>query len=206
MILLSEMVKKGFVYMTSAPHFFFALTIPDEIKETLYLQSKQIREDFSFKKWLHRDDYHITLAFLGNAPENQRQEAVRLVENSLKNECDFTLKLDSVGTFGDKQTPRILWAGVEEDDRLRNIQKKVYEACVKAGFTLDKKPFTPHITLARKYVGEQFSLERLQQIADSKQTINFAATKVSLYQTHLGASPSFELINAIYLRTNTYKN
>ena len=189
--------------MDSATHFFFALTLPEEIKEGLYLQSQQIRKDFPFKKWLHRDDYHITLAFLGNAPESQRQEAVRLVENSLKNESDFTLKLTGVGTFGDKKSPRILWAGVEEDDRLRSVQKKVYEACVEAGFTLDKKPFTPHITLARKYTGEQFSLERLQQTADSKQTTDFVATKVSLYQTHLGVSPSYELIAAINLRSDT---
>ncbi|MEC2054787.1 RNA 2',3'-cyclic phosphodiesterase [Peribacillus psychrosaccharolyticus] len=189
--------------MNSAAHFFFALTLPDEIKEELHLQCQELRKDFPFKKWLHRDDYHITLAFLGNASDTQRQEAVRLVENSLKNESSFNLTLAGTGIFGDKKSPRILWAGIEESDRLRTIQQKVYDACITAGFKLDKKPFTPHITLARKYTGEQFSLERLQQTADSKQTADFAATKVSLYQTHLGASPSYESIETIYLPSNT---
>lgn len=189
--------------MNSAAHFFFALTLPEQMKEELHLQSQKLQKDFPFKKWLHRDDYHITLAFLGNASDTQRQEAVRLVESSLKNETSFELTLDGAGIFGDKKSPRILWAGIEESEKLRTIQQKVYDACITAGFKLDKKPFTPHITLARKYTGEQFSLESLQQTADSKQTADFTATKVSLYQTHLGASPSYESVETIYLRPNT---
>lgn len=189
--------------MKSAEHFFFALTLPDEIKAELHLQCQQLRKDYPFKKWLHRDDYHITLAFLGNTSDTQRQEAVRLIESSLKNERSFPLTLAGAGIFGDKKSPRILWAGIEESDKLRTIQQKVYDACITAGFKLDKKPFTPHITLARKYTGEQFSLERLQQTADSKQTAEFAATKVSLYQTHIGAFPSYESIETIYLQPNT---
>ncbi|MBR8644101.1 hypothetical protein KEH51_03585 [[Brevibacterium] frigoritolerans] len=47
--------------------FFFALVLPDDIKAYLNAVTEQLKPDFPFKKWLHPADYHITMAFLGNA-------------------------------------------------------------------------------------------------------------------------------------------
>ncbi|MFD6439698.1 2'-5' RNA ligase family protein, partial [Peribacillus sp. NPDC060186] len=57
-------------------HFFFALVLPDDIKTYLNDVTEQIKSEFPFKKWLHQADYHITMAFLGNAPDSMKKDAL----------------------------------------------------------------------------------------------------------------------------------
>ncbi|MDQ0220305.1 RNA 2',3'-cyclic phosphodiesterase [Peribacillus cavernae] len=182
--------------MNSNTHFFFALTLPDETKEYIYEITEQIRTEFPFKKWLHKEDYHITLAFLGNAPDDLKKKSIQLVEEALSEEGSFPLTLFQIGTFGSKDFPKILWSGTAVQERLFEIQRNVYNACLEAGFSLDKKLFKPHITIARKYIGERpFSIEELQEKAGlASRGHSFTASAVTLYQTHIGSSPSYEAI------------
>jgi RNA 2',3'-cyclic 3'-phosphodiesterase len=188
--------------MTPNTNFFYAVTLPDETKEYINDITQEIRPEFPFKKWLHEADYHITLAFLGNAPEDMKNKSMELVKQALMDENAFSLSLSQIGTFGSSAQPRILWAGVSVQERLFQIQKKVYHACLEAGFSLDKKPFKAHITLARKYTGDRsFSLEELQVKAGrASRGHTFTATAVTLYQSHFGASPSYEPIFSIPLK------
>lgn len=180
-------------------HYFFALTLPNELKDELYSRIEQLKVIFPFKKWLHPADYHITMAFLGDAPESMREEALHLVRAALENETVFELTLNEMGTFGRVEQPRILWEGIEFEQRLFDVQQKVYKACLNAGFTLDSKPFKPHITLARKYTGTTFDLEKAAELADLEHTC-FLASQITLYQTHIGETPSYEPLVSIKLK------
>ncbi|MGE7604618.1 RNA 2',3'-cyclic phosphodiesterase [Peribacillus sp. NPDC097675] len=181
-------------------HFFFALVLPDSIKRHLHTQTDELKSTFPFKKWLHPADYHITMAFLGNAEATMKEEALELIKHSLANEQAFELDIDGIDVFGKKESPRILWAGVKQEERLNAIQKKIYESCKQAGFELDKKPFKPHITLARKFEGEPtFSINKVRQLVNPEEK-RFQASQIALYQTHLGASPSYEPVYTINLK------
>lgn len=181
-------------------HFFFALVLPDELKKYLYQQTEEVKSTFPFKKWLHPADYHITMAFLGNAPIPMKEDSLERVKRSLVNEPSFELVVDGMDVFGKKESPRILWAGVKQEERLISIQRKIYESCVEAGFELDKKPFKPHITLARKFVGESlFSIDKFRQQANPEAK-PFKASQIALYQTHLGETPSYEAIYTMNLQ------
>ncbi|WP_407408602.1 RNA 2',3'-cyclic phosphodiesterase [Peribacillus sp.] len=181
-------------------HFFFALVLPDDIKHHLHNQTNEVKSEFPFKKWLHPADYHITMAFLGNAEDTMKEEALEKIKRALANEQSFELKVEGIDVFGKKESPRILWAGVKQEERLTSIQKKIYASCVEAGFELDKKPFKPHITLARKFEGETpFSINEARQLAKPEAKA-FQASQIALYQTHLGASPSYEPVYTINLQ------
>ncbi len=182
------------------PHFFFALTLPNELKAELYSRIEILKIAFPFKKWLHPADYHITMAFLGDASESMRNEAESLVQTVLKHETAFELTLNEIGTFGRLDQPRILWADVAFEQRLSDVQAKVYQACIDVGFSLDTKPFKPHITLARKYKGETaFSLEKASNLVAFKHS-RFLASQITLYQSHIGQTPSYEPISSIKLQ------
>ncbi|WP_110927266.1 RNA 2',3'-cyclic phosphodiesterase [Bacillus massiliglaciei] len=181
-------------------HYFFALTLPEKTKMKLQEQANEIKTVFPFKKWLHPADYHITLAFLGDAPHTKREEALQLTESALADTAAFPVTTAGIGLFGRKEQPRILWAGVEAEPRLAEVRDRVYQACLQAGFELDSRPFNPHITLARKYAGQQpFSLEDARERAGIKPVL-FEAAAITLYQTHMGASPSYEPIHQIQLK------
>ncbi|WP_285765877.1 RNA 2',3'-cyclic phosphodiesterase [Peribacillus sp. SI8-4] len=181
-------------------HFFFALVLPDDIKAHLHAVTERLNSRFPFKKWLHPADYHITMAFLGSADEALKKDALRRVESALANESSFELALDAIDVFGKHESPRILWSGVKRQHRLFSLQEKIYTSCADAGFQLDKKPFKPHITLARKFTGEDsFSLESVRQVADLNDK-QFEAVQVALYQTHIGESPSYEKVFTMNLQ------
>ncbi len=60
----------------------------------------------------------------------------------------FSLQLKSVGEFGGKKS-HSLWAGIEPNEAILHLQRKIETALQRAGFAADRRKFTPHITLAR---------------------------------------------------------
>ncbi|HZG71576.1 MAG TPA: RNA 2',3'-cyclic phosphodiesterase [Chondromyces sp.] len=170
-------------------HYFFALALPEETK--LFLKDQCERMGLPFRKWVHHEDYHLTFAFLGQAEENMLQDSARFVGQAIERVETFPLTIHTYGTFGRSDSPRIFWAGTKEEKRLDSLHRLVYEACVKAGFSLDKKPFRPHITLARKWEGTDHFPESAKEVLPPVQH-TFQAAEVALYQTHLDRNPKYE--------------
>lgn len=183
--------------MERKPHFFYALKLPKEVKTYLEHTCEKLQQEFPFSSWVHREDYHITLAFLGSANLKQLAVSINTIEKELAEWSSISLKLNHFGVFGKSDSPRIFWAGLEKEESLSLLRKKVYQACMQAGFQLDTRDFNPHITLARKWKGEQpFSMESLTRI----EPISFIANEVVLYETHVQKLPKYEVKNSFFLK------
>lgn len=182
--------------MEQRAHYFFAAVIPDDVKSKIVLQCERMKGILPFRNWVDEQDYHITLAFLGGTTPEVLQDAVTKVEQAINEFEHFPLAISHLGVFGLQQSPRILWAGVEESHALQLLQNKVYKACEQAGFSLDRRPFHPHITLARKWVGEEaFEADFLDAWADIvSEPLVFKVNQLALYQTHLNSVPKYEPI------------
>lgn len=184
--------------MEKNAHFFYATRLPAEIKLQLNERCDSLKGLFPFSRWVHQEDYHITLAFLGNATDEMLKTSIDNVEKELKH-TDFTLKINQLGVFGKRESPRIFWAGVEKEQALNDVRKSVFQACLNAGFKLETRPFSPHITLARKWKGEtEFSIKQ-DPFRDSP--IQFTATEVVLYRTHLDRVPKYEAVEVFPLKS-----
>ncbi|MDN3018183.1 RNA 2',3'-cyclic phosphodiesterase [Paenibacillus sp. BSR1-1] len=175
-------------------HFFFAVKIPDETKLLLKERLEKLKESLPFNRWVHHQDLHITLAFLGGAASEKLAEAEKKVREAIKDENAFSLKINKLGIFGNQDSPRIFWADTIESRELNELRDKVFSACEKAGFQLETRPFRPHITLARKWNGEQaFQREQLEVWQGHQpELLTFQAQQVVLYQTHLQKTPKYE--------------
>ncbi|MFD1706792.1 RNA 2',3'-cyclic phosphodiesterase [Siminovitchia sediminis] len=175
-------------------HYFFALSLPNEVKDPLWEISQQAKEIFPFKSWVHHADYHITLAFLGKAEQHMLADAVSHVRESLQGVPSFQLSLNHAGTFGRQDAPRILWVNTKDSASLRRVRDHVYTACGKAGFQLETRPFKPHITIARSWVSERkFQMKALEESVFSclPDTV-FSIKEVVLYRTHPQKLPKYE--------------
>ena len=51
--------------MDNNTHYFWAISLSDDVKETVYGKFEKLNESFPYKRWVHEFDYHITLTFLG---------------------------------------------------------------------------------------------------------------------------------------------
>jgi RNA 2',3'-cyclic 3'-phosphodiesterase len=191
--------------MVQHAHFFYALELPGEVKAKLEEVRNKFQEEFSFKTWVHPEDLHITLAFLGNAAAPQMEAANTSITSALSRRTEFELEIDHLGIFGRKDAPRIFWVGLEDSDNLNAVREDVFSASLTAGFQLETRPFSPHITMARKWTGESaFTYKWIEERNPFKdEKIKFHAERVVLYKTHLGKRPKYEPITIFPLASRT---
>lgn len=175
-------------------HFFFALKLPDSAKLILNEHCEKLKVSLPFHRWVHHQDFHITLAFLGFTPPEKLADAKKSVAVKLQDSKPFQLRIHSLGTFGKQDQPRIFFADTEENNELQLIRQKVFTACEESGFELETRPFRPHITLARKWTGDQpFQKEMLDVWSKFQPApLVFTATEIALHQTHLDRTPKYE--------------
>lgn len=187
--------------MGQKTHFFFAVKLPESTKLVMKEHCEKLKETLPFHRWVHHQDMHITLAFLGYAPSEKLEMAEKKTAEKIFGTKPFQLRIDRLGVFGKQDSPRIFFADTEESNELQLIRQKVYTACEEAGFKLETRPFRPHITLARKWAGEEpFQKEALAVWKEHQpEPLAFTATDIALYQTHLDKAPKYEAIRLFSL-------
>lgn len=181
---------------------FAAIGAPVPIREVLKLWSRQIKKDVEFQKWVHPEDYHITVKFLGSTALEKVEPLKRVLAAIAEHTAPFELGVHQVGTFGEKAAPRVLWAGLHgEMDRLSALQQEVEAACRQFGFEPEDRPYRPHITIARKYRGSRaLNVGMLEQTFRSHIDQADEAVRKSqihemvLYRTHMNREPMYEQI------------
>ncbi|WP_068773366.1 RNA 2',3'-cyclic phosphodiesterase [Paenibacillus sp. FJAT-26967] len=146
-----------------------------------------------FQKWLHSADYHITLKFIGNTPASTLPELAPLLAGAASSHPPLRLSAAGTGTFGPKDAPSILWAGVQGDlDALQALQRDVEAACASLGFEPEDRPYRPHITLARRYSGGLPWTRELLPAPGDLPSVTWETDKIAVYRTHMGRSPMYE--------------
>ncbi|WP_339171402.1 RNA 2',3'-cyclic phosphodiesterase [Solibacillus sp. FSL R5-0691] len=187
--------------MERVAHYFWAVRIPDEIKQTMYEELNRIKPVFQFKRWVDLNDYHITLAFLGAVNPQQLSSVIESVGESIKIQKAFMLDIKGLGVFGAEKSPRIFWGAVSEADALYEIQAIVHQTCLAEGFKLETRPYHPHITFARKWgANEDFLVDYLvTQNPFKEKHLSFKVNEIVLYKSNIENTPKYEPIASIYL-------
>lgn len=171
-------------------HYFFAAKIPSEVKFAMKARMEELKKQFPFRRWLHHEDLHITLVFLGAAPEGKLEKARSLVGDTLANSVSFPLALNGLGVFGRKESPRVFWASLSDSEELAELRNRVFSACAEAGFHLESRPFAPHVTLARNWEGgAPFNPGELEE---KPLNLGFLLDEVVLYRTNTEKTPKYE--------------
>lgn len=172
-------------------HYFFAVELPKEAKEFLYQWVESRKGKWPFERWVHPEDYHITLAFLGFAKKELLDEAITAIGQLKEQHSTFSLTFSAIGTFGSKNRPRIFWAGVEPQKALQQVREDVFKECERIGFQLDQKPFRPHITLARKWGSNKLYEEDGKRIRNQGNPFTFTVKNIVLYRTDMDKIPKY---------------
>ncbi|MCG8670321.1 MAG: RNA 2',3'-cyclic phosphodiesterase [Pseudomonadales bacterium] len=145
---------------SSVTRSFIGLPLADELSRAISFRVKPLQlahkaqlNDGSIR-WIPPENWHITLAFLGDQPfsllEQLHQDLTKVCDNTFA----FSADLISLAKFPDAKS-RIIAALVEPCDSLLMLQTAVSELCDQRGITLDQRKFKPHITLARLKRGSE---------------------------------------------------
>ncbi|MEM0899318.1 MAG: RNA 2',3'-cyclic phosphodiesterase [Pseudomonadota bacterium] len=124
------------------PRLFVAL----EVKPEAGFQMSLLRGGLSGARWLDRENYHLTLRFLGDM-ESREADAVASQLDGVR-QSSFEMGFRGLGVFGGAK-PRSLFALPTIGDDLYALQTSVERRCKRLGLAMDKRKFSPHVTLAR---------------------------------------------------------
>lgn len=124
------------------PRLFTALEIPQSAALSLSL----LRGGVPGARWIDRENFHITLRFIGDVDHRTADEIVEALDRVRKPQ--FTLTLSGTGFFGNKK-PHSIWAGVQPSPELAALQADLERVCQRIGLPPEPRKFTPHVTLAR---------------------------------------------------------
>ncbi|WP_195913908.1 RNA 2',3'-cyclic phosphodiesterase [Planomicrobium sp. YIM 101495] len=174
-----------------AIHYFIGIPVPLSLAEQLIEQ----RDGWNlqgFKRYPESVDLHLTLSFIGAAEPDEVEGMTELLGNVTAS--PFTLKISRTETFGPADKPRVVFAAVEDNQALMQLQRQVLEAIGQLQFKLDPKPFHPHITLANKRAGDE-SLPAVMPLA----SVQFEVTKFCLYRIAPQQTPRYIEVAAIAL-------
>jgi 2'-5' RNA ligase len=96
-----------------------------------------------------RENWHITLAFLGDVPSARVDVAAAVMREVAAQASPLWLRVEGGGTFGGRRDP-ILWAGIGgEIDGLRRLARLLQRAVRRARLPVDERPPRPHLTISR---------------------------------------------------------
>jgi 2'-5' RNA ligase len=140
--------------------------------------------------WSPLDNLHITTKFIGEySPE--RLENLKSTLGALDKPGALTVQIRGIGWFPNPHNPRVLFAGIQAPEGLRELASKTDAACEALGVPRETKEFHPHLTLARIRTPENlFDLKKA--IADLPGTDfgAFTSTQFHLYESALSPSGS----------------
>ena len=150
-------------------------------------------------RWVDPTLMHLTLRFLGEVPE----EEVGRLRDALDGvpPVDVQLALKEAGTFGPASRTAVVWLAIGGDgDGLRALADRVEAAVVSLGFEPERRPFRPHVTLAR--VDRRASGAQRRTVAEAVERLPapppspFTARAVALVRSHLGrGGPRYEVLS-----------
>ncbi len=137
---------------------FIAINLPKEIKEKLEDLEKEIADMFPQEvsrgliRWVKKENLHLTLLFIGYVKDEEIPKICQIVKEATEGQKSFSLKFERVG-YGppEKIPPRLIWLDLEKKPELLTLAEKLKKEMAEAGILrrIEKRGFSPHITLAR---------------------------------------------------------
>jgi len=120
---------------------FIAIRLSETMRSALEDAQAQLRRVARGGNFTRRENLHLTLVFIG---ESEDTEALRrIMEQSVG--APFSMALGGSGHFDD-----LYWAGIAPAPPLNALAKRLIRALREAGFDIEEREFTPHITLVRQ--------------------------------------------------------
>ncbi|GAA4693556.1 RNA 2',3'-cyclic phosphodiesterase [Phytohabitans rumicis] len=144
-----------------------------------------------------RPNWHVTLAFLGEVPDERLVSASEAVERAAAVTTPFEVRLGGGGRFG-RGRFTVLWAGVRGDvPALAGLSRSVRRELKRERLPYDPKPLRPHLTVARPGDRIDRALVDADRAAlDAYEGPPWRVDEVVLMRSHQGPHPTYDRLAA----------
>ncbi len=146
-------------------------------------------------RWVAPGNVHLTLHFLGNAPEERLEEVKAAVAAAAAAARPLLLEVRGAGGFPNTRRPRVVWAGLAGDVApIGPLVKDLGARLAPLGFPPEERPFSPHLTLGRARDGAPGLAGALAAVKEVE-VGTWRAGELVLFRSHLSPKgPTYEAL------------
>ncbi|MBO4269555.1 RNA 2',3'-cyclic phosphodiesterase [Microbispora triticiradicis] len=182
---------------------FVALLPPPEALTEIATAVEPVRAGWPELRWVDPALWHVTVAFLGEVPDEVLPELrVRLARAAARHPAQ-TVSFGGAGAFPSPARGRIFWLGLDAGPALTRLAQSVAAGARRAGAEeTDRKRFHPHLTLARSRARSGHGDDLRSLVGGALGAFGgrrWEATSVHLVRSHTGATVRYEQVEAYAL-------
>lgn len=158
---------------------FVALDVPQRTKDNLERSSAQFADFSTGGNYIPKQNYHITLHFLGEVAESD----LIYIQSAMDAVKDLPAPELSVNKFVDMRSGDVVCAKFCANAELSAIHEQLGARLEQSGFAVEHRAYRPHVTVIRK---ARFSLP-FSEVVKSVDVYNmpFVASGLVLYESKL---------------------
>ena len=128
---------------------FVAFEVPEAVRSDLSRAVGPIRERFPKARWVPTENQHVTVKFLGATYTRLLEWVTSTVGEVAASHATFETRVADLGAFPNARRARVLWAGIDDPGARSGAIAGALDEALSREFTVEKRPFTPHLTVAR---------------------------------------------------------
>lgn len=175
---------------------------PDFRNQLMDINQQMIREKIN---WVDPNLFHITIHFIGKVPDELIQSIDTALQNIVPSFSTLKIKIARLGVFPNVRRAKVLWADLEYDEQLNELQQAVVQSMKQHNLQVEEREFTPHLTLGRiKYLNHPYRLKQLLEQYSDTVFDEQILESVTFFESRLDQKgPSYYPINVYRLGAST---
>jgi 2'-5' RNA ligase len=160
---------------------FVAIKIPQHISEKV----NSLMTPISGANWVPLENFHLTLQFLGEIRNRDYLKVCEELEDITMS--SFDMYINGLDTFGKGDNLKVLYAKVNENEYLRDLQEIIVKK-LSPFIEIKKQKFIPHITLAKLKHPSPLDIAKILKAHHNFKTKLFKVDSFHLYSSSLHPS------------------
>lgn len=190
---------------------FWAVNLPGELRRRLadFAGGLRGRPGLEGARWVEEENLHLTVSFLGDTDINLINPMAEAVIKTAQGLNPFSLEIGAPGFFAGSGRG-VLWAALKGDlVSMGELHRKVQVALAPLGFVQEKRPYRPHLTLARlKSPRDLNSLQSaLGDLPGGSGQWRFSVNSVDLMESQLSKrGPAYTILASVALGISAKKS
>jgi 2'-5' RNA ligase len=167
---------------------FVAIVPPEQVLGELAVAVAPLRAARPELRWTGQDDWHLTLAFLGEVSETVLPDLATRLQRAARRHKAQQLAVRGCGAFPRPARASVLWAGIHAGPGLAPLAASVAAAARRAGAPPpdEDRRLRPHLTLAR--ARHPADVRGLTEVLASYAGRAWTATEIRLIRSNLNAA------------------
>lgn len=164
---------------------FIALDFPLEIRQKIRDITAYFKTQLppGLIKWVDPDNMHLTLKFMGETPPEKLADIKHAIYQLGAVFPVFSIEIEDLGMYPNSKHPRVIWLGIKGENNLITLHNQLDQALNQIGIQPEKRPFSPHLTIAR-----------VRRSANQDSVLQIGKTLSQFKVSHLGTVHVHEIV------------